>query len=149
MKIVLFSLLCLILIGITSYSYAQMIIPDKDTKLPEVMVQMELRDSNGSLVAYIETEEIRGISPLELNRFLDNQNQTRKEFLIKDDKKYERQQWESIGQTYDKKDSLSITRLLDVDQNELVILLVMRFDSFQVQPGDIIRVFWTVIRPAS
>jgi len=149
MKIVLFSLLCLILIGITLYSYAQMIIPDKDTKLPEVMVQMELRDSNGSLVAYIETEEIRGISPLELNRFLDNQNQTRKEFLIKDDKKYELQQWESIGQTYDKKDSLSITRLLDVDQNELVILLVMRFDSFQVQPGDIVRVFWTVIRPAS
>jgi len=150
MKIVLFSLLCLILIGIISYSYAQLIDVHRDTKfVPEILLQLEVRDSNGILLAYLETEDITGFSPLELNRFLDNQNQTRKEFFIKDDKKYELQQWESIGQTYDKKDALSITRLLDVYQNELVVLLFMRFDSFQAQPGDTVRVFWTVIRPAS
>jgi len=149
MKIVLFSLLCLILIGMTSYSYAQFIVVDKNTKLPEVMVQLELRDSNGSLITYIETEQIIGISPLELNRFLDIQNHTHKEFFIKDDKKYESQQFESVSETYDKKSAISRTTLVDKIQGEVVTLLQIRFDSYQTQPGDTLRSFWTIIRPAS
>ena len=70
MKIVIFSLLCLILIGMTFYSYAQsqpqMIEPEKATELPEVMLQLVLRDSNGILIAYVEAEQIIGIAPLEL-----------------------------------------------------------------------------------
>ena len=149
MKIVLFTLLFLILIGITSYSYAQWTVPDKNTILPEVLLQMELRDSNGSLLAYVETEQVIRLSPLELNSFLDNQNQTRKEFLIKDDKKYEIQQWEIEGHTFDKKHAYSSTLLLDTVQNEFVILLQMLHDSYQTEPGDTLRVFWTVIRPVS
>jgi len=94
MKIVLFSLLCLILIGITSYSYADFIVIGGTGKtevvLPEVMCQLELRDSNGVLLTYIEAEQIIGIDPPRLAVFLDNQNQTNKEFFIKDDKKYEK-----------------------------------------------------------
>jgi len=149
MKIILFSLLCLILIGMISYSYAQYTIVDRNTKLPEVMLQLELRDSNGGLIAYIESEQIIGISPLELNRFLDNQNQTRKEFLVIDDKKYESQQWEIRGDAYVEQLAYSGTRLLDIYQNEFETLLFMRHDSFQTQPGDTVRIFWTVIRPAS
>ena len=152
MKIVLFSLLCLIMIGMISYSYAQFTSVDtKNTELllPEVLLQLELRDSNGGLLTYIESEQIIGIAPLELNIFLDNQNQTRKEFFIKDDKKYESQQWEIIGDTFDRKNAYSVTRLLDVHQNELVNLLQMRHDSYQTQPGDTTRIFWTIIRPVS
>jgi len=149
MKIILFSLLCLILIGMISYSYAQYTIVDKNTKLPEVMLQLELRDSNGGLIAYIESGQIIGISPLELNRFLDNQNQTRKEFLVIDDKKYESQQWEIKGDAYVSQLAYSGTRLLDIYQNEFETLLFMRHDSFQTQPGDTVRIFWTVIRPAN
>jgi len=149
MKIVLFTLLFLILIGITSYSYAQWTVVNETTILPEVLLQMELRDSNGSLLAYAQSEQVIGFSPLELNSFLDNQNQTRKEFLIKDDKKYEIQQWEIHGVTFDKRHAYSSTRLLDTVQNEFVILLQMRHDSYQTEPGDTLRVFWTVIRPAS
>ena len=149
MKIIFFSLLCLILIGITSYSYAQWMIVDKNTKLPEVLLQLELRDSNGNLVAYVEADQIRAIATLELNRFLDNQNQTRKEFLIKDDQKFEIQQWEVNGKTYFSKSAYSQTRLLDEYQNEFIILLDVRHDSYQTQPGDTLRVFWTVIRPVS
>ena len=133
----------------TSYSYAKYVIVDKNTPLPEVMLQLELRDSNGGLIAYIETKQIIAISPLELNRFLDNQNQTRKEFFIKDDKKYEIQQWEILGDAYDVKLAYSATKLTDIYQNEFVLLLFMRHDSFQTQPGDTVRLYWTVIRPAS
>ena len=149
MKIVLFSLLCLILIGMTSYSYAKLIVPDKNTELPEVLLQLELRDSNGSFISYTEAEQIIGISSLELNRFLDNQNQTRKEFFIKDDKKYESHIWEVKNEKYNKQHTYAATNLLDTYQNEFVELFRMRHDSFQVQPGDTAKLFWTVIRPAS
>ena len=149
MKIIYLSLLCLILIGMTSYSYAQLTVVDKNTRLPQVLLQIEVRDSNGSLIAYIEADQIIGISPLELNRFLDNLNNTRKEFLIKDDKKYESQQWEINTETFVEELAYSGTRLLDLYQNEYVTLLIVRHDSFQTQPGDTLRIFWTVIRPVS
>ena len=149
MKIVLFSLLCLFLIGMTSYSYAQNTPDDENTELPEVLLQILLRDSNGSLVAYIETVRFLLINPLELNIFLDNQNQTRKEFFIKDDKKYESQKWETKHDEFSIQHAYSTTQLRDVYQNEFVPLLLFLHDSFPVQPGDTARFFWTVVRPAS
>jgi len=147
MKIIIFSLLCLILIGMTSYSYAQFTVVDKNTRLPEVLLQIEVRDSNGSLVAYVETERIAKISNLELNMFLDIQNQTHIEFLIKDDKKYELQQFQTTMKTQDEKLAYSSSVLETVIQNELVTLLLMSYDTFQSQPGDTVRHFWTIIRP--
>lgn len=150
MKIVLFSLLWLILMGITSYSYAEWIeYPDKNSELPEVILQLELRDSNGYLVSYIETDQIIGLNPLELNKFLDNLNDTSEEFFIKDDKKYEIKQWEQRRDRYDRKLAFSGTTLVDIYQNEFLPLLLIRHDSFQSYPDDILRIFWTFIRPVS
>jgi len=152
MKIVLFSLLCLTLIGMISYSYAQFTMiesVDENTVVPEVLLQLELRDSNGGLLAYFESDQILSISPIELNKFLDIQNQTIKEFFIKDDKKYESQKWEIRGDAFTLQSAYSITRLMDVQENELETLLQMRHDSFQTFPGDTSRLFWTIIRPAS
>jgi len=152
MKIVFFALLCLILIGITSYSYAQFTDVNKSSKgiiLPEVLVQEELRDIHGNLFAYFESDQIISISPLELNKFLDNQNQTNKEFIMKDGQKYERHQWEIKGDKFKTKHAFSSTKLLDVQENTLVTLITMRHDSFQTQPGDKSRVFWTLERPAN
>ena len=149
MKIVLFSLLCLILIGMTSYSYAQWIVVNSTTVLPEVLLQLELRDSNGFLITYLESDQVIAISPLELNNFLDNQNNTRKEFFIKDDKKFETQQWEQRPDRFDRKNAYSETRLIAVVENEFTNLLDVRYDSFQSQPGDVLRIFWTVTRPVS
>jgi len=149
MKIVLFSLLCLILIGMTSYYYTQFTVVDKNVKLPEAMLQIEVRDSNGSLIAYIETERIGEIYPVALNIFLDYQNETHKEFFIKDNKKYERQQFETARETRDGKFAYSSSTLQTEIQNELLPLLRMSYDSYQTQPGDTVRNFWTIIRPVS
>ena len=149
MKIFLFSLLCLILIGMISYSYSQNTPDEKNIELPEVLLQIVLRDSNGSLVAYIETDQFIMISPLELNRFLDNQNQTHKEFFIKDDKKYESQKWETKHDEFSVQRTFSSTILKDVYQNEFVLVAQMLYDSYQTQPGDTARFFWTVVRPVS
>jgi len=158
MKILFFALLAMILIGVTSYSYAQIalkipdewVVPDKDNKIEhDVMLQLELRDSNGALVAYIETDQVLGISPPQLNRFLDSQDQTRKDFFIKNDTKYETQRWEITGDKYSDKLAYSLTRLIDPYQDRLLTLVQMRHDSFQTNPGDTVRIYWTIIRPAS
>jgi len=151
MKIVLFSLICLTLIGMISYSYSQLTvdIPNTNIKIPEVLLQVELRDSNGNLVAYIESTQIIAISPSELNIFLDNTKLTHKEFFTKDGIKYEKQQWESGSETYDKKRVITQISILDITDKESVLLLQMRYDSAQIQPGDTVRNFWTIIRPAN
>ena len=149
MKIVLFSILCLFLIGMTSYSYAQWTIVNVTAISPEVFLQSELRDSNGSLIAYVKTEQVIGINPSLLTSFLDNQNQTNKEFIIKDDKKYESHHWEVRSDKFNQKLAYSTTRLIDIHQNELAPLIIMLHDSFQTEPGDVLRLFWKVIRPAS
>jgi len=92
MKIILISLLLLFLIGISSYSFAQYTEPDSHSKVPEVMLQLELRDSDENFLTYIEAKQIIVIYPFELNEFLDNKSH--KEFLIKDDKPYEVIQWQ-------------------------------------------------------
>jgi len=158
MKILFFALLVMILIGATSYSYAQIalkipddwVVPDKDNKIEhDVMLQLELRDSDGALVAYIETDQVLGISPPQLNRFLDSQDQSRKDFFVKNDTKYETQRWEITGDKYNDKLAYSLTRLIDPYQDRLLTLVQMRHDSFQTNPGDTVRIYWTVIRPAS
>jgi len=146
-KIILISLLCLVLIGITSYSYAQYTLVDSHTKVPEVMLQLELRDSDENFITYIEAEQIILIYPLELNEFLDNQNY--KKFLIKDGKVYEMIQWQGQTEKFNKKHAFSQFDLWMPDQNGFNRVLTVRHNSYQTQPGDTLTVYWTIIRPAS
>jgi len=156
MKIILFSLLCLFLIGISSSISAQYTEVDSHIKytevdsrikLPQIFLQLELRDSNGNLVTYIEAEQIIVIYPLELNEFLDNQSY--KEFLIKDGKAYEIIQWQGKTEKFDKRHVYSLFNLYAPEQNEFNLVLTANHNSYKTQPGDTLRVFWTIIRPAS
>ena len=147
MKIILISLLGLFLIGISSYSYAQYTEVDSHTKVPEVMLQLELRDSDGNFLTYIEAKQIIVIYPLELNEFLDKQNY--KEFLIKDDKPYELIQWQGRTETFNKQHAWSQFDLWAPGENEFKRVLTVRHNTYQTQPGDTVTVYWTIIRPVS
>jgi len=147
MKIFLIPLFLLFLIGISSYSYAQYTEPDSNTKVPEVMLQLVIRDSDGNLVTYVEGVHIIVIYPLELNEFLDNKNY--KEFLIKDDKAYEIIQWQGRTEKFNKKYTYSSFNLWANDQGKFKKVLMVRHDSYQTQPGDTVSVYWTIIRPAN
>jgi len=147
MKIILISLLLLFLIGISSYSYAQYTVVNSQTIVPEVMLQLELRDSDGNFLTYIEAEQIIVIYPLELNEFLDKQNY--KEFLIKDEKAYEVIQWQGKTEKFNKQHAYSQFILWAYDENEFEKVLVVRHNSYQTQPGDTLTVYWTIIRPGN
>ncbi len=146
MKIILISLLCLILIGSTSYSFAQIYAVNSHTKVPEVMLQLELRDSDGNLVSYIEAKQVISIDPLKLNEFLDLIDY--KKFLIKDGKVYEKIQWQGKTEKL-KKHTYSQFNLWVNEQSEFIKVLTVRHNSYQGQPGDTLTIYWTIIRPAS
>ena len=142
MKIILISLLLLFLIGISSYSYAQYTEVDAHTKLPKILLQIELRDSDGNLVTYIETEQITRMHYYPLIEYLDNKKN--KEFLIIDGKAYEKIQWQGRTEKFNKKFTYSMFQLW-APGKELVLLV--NHNSYQVQPGDRVKIFWTIIRP--
>lgn len=147
MKIIIIFLLCLFSIGIASSSYAQYTEVGPNTKVPEVLLQLELRDSDGNFLTYIEAEQIIVIYPLELNKFLDNQNN--KKFLIKDNKAHEIIQWKGKTETFDKQHAYSQYNLWNSDQSNLKSVLVVRHHSYQSQPGDTLTIYWTIIRSVS
>ena len=146
MKIILISLFWLFLIGISSYSYAQYSVVDSNTIVPEVMLQFVIRDSDGNLLTYIEAKQIIVIYPLELKEFLDKQP---KKLFIKDDKAFEIIQWQGRTENFNKQHAWSQFNLWVTLQAEPEIVLVVRHNSYQTQPGDTIAVYWTIIRPAT
>ena len=146
MKILIFTLFCLFLIGISSSSYAQYTEVDSTTKVPEVMLQLELRDSDGNLLTYIEAKQIIVIYPLELKEFLDKQP---KKLFIKDDKAFEIIQWKGRTENFNTQHAWSQFNLWVTLQSEPETVLVVRHNSYQTQPGDTIAVYWTIIRPAT
>jgi len=146
MKIILISLLCLILIGITSYSYAQFTPVYSQTNLPEVMLQLVLRDYDGNFITYIEAKQIIQINHLKLNEFLDNINN--KKYLIKDGKAYEIIQWQGQIEKL-KKHAYSQYDLWKLGQDGFEKILTVRHNSYQTQDGDIVTAYWTIVRPAS
>ena len=146
MKIIFLSLLCLILIGITSYSYAQYYMIDSHTILPEIMLQLELRDSDGNLRTYIESKKIIAFDQLMFNKFFEKQN---KEFLIKDGKAYEIIQFQGHTETFGRKHAMSLFILWGPEENTYKKVLAVAHNSYQVEPGDTLRVFWTIIRPVN
>jgi len=146
MKIILISLLCLILIGITSYSYAQFIPVYSQTNLPEVMLQLVIRDHDGNFITYIEAKQIIQIDHLKLNEFLDDIKY--KKFLVKDGKAYEIIQWQGHTEKL-KKHAYSQYDLWKLEQDGFKKILTVRHNSYQAQPGDTLTIYWTIIRPAS
>ena len=147
MKILIISLFCIFLIGISSSSYAQYTFVDSNTKVPEVMLQFVIRDSDGNLLTYIEAKQIVEFYPKELNEFLDKQKY--KKFFIKDGKAFEIIQWQGGTENFNKQHAWSQFQLWATLQSEPQIVLVVRHNSYQSQPGDTITIYWTIIRPAS
>ena len=82
----------------------------------------------------------------DLNYFLDNQTTTYKKSFVKDDIKYETHQWEVVEDKFQQKLAYSTTRLIDVFQNQLWPIIIVLHGTFQTEPGDVLRIFWTVTR---
>ena len=118
-----------------------------DTNEIEVFLQLVLRNKEGQLLAYIETEEKRGIRPWYLDRYLDKV--TDNKIITKDGKRYELIQFEKYEPPAQKsKYSMAMYVLMGPGApGKNAALLWMNHDAYQVEPGDKLKVYYTIYRP--
>ncbi len=118
-----------------------------NTNEVEVLLQLVLRNKEGQLLAYVETEEKRGIRPWYLDRYLDKV--TDNKIITKDGKRYELIQFEKYEPPARKsKYSMAMYVLMGPGApGQNAALLWMNHDAYQVEPGDKLKVYYTIYRP--
>jgi len=111
---------------------------------PQVLLQLQLRNAKGQLLAYIEGTRIVSMRPALLNQYLDTI--PGKQIIMKEDKMYELIQFQRPEPTVIRSHSMAMfvlmARIDDKNQNVLMI----NHDAYQVEPGDRATVYWTIIR---
>ncbi len=111
----------------------------KDPSLPQINLQLVLRNSEGQLVSYYETDYAI-IHSLDLtHQFLDSVDN--KISFVKDGKTYERIQWQKT-EYFDGTYQLNIYALMYNGYSTLF----MYHGTYFSEPGDTITVSWYIIR---
>ena len=110
-----------------------------------MFVQIQIRDSDGNLIGYIETDRVTIIDPV---KFTDSLDKT------PDDPKLKRNMF--IGdQEYEIITGLGVVRhqsdtvvSISAISNDGMVIAYANHDSYPVKSGDVISSTWTIIRPA-
>jgi len=113
--------------------------PREDPSLPQIHLQMVLRNSEGQLVSYIQTDFVYIRNLYLTHEFLDSiENKTT---FVKDGKTFERFQWQK-NEYFNSQKQITAYGLMYKDMS---VLLLMH-DSYISQPGDVVTVSWDIIR---
>ncbi len=138
MKIQIFLLVSVTMLSLVGNSYGQGY-PQEDPSLYEVSLQLQLRNSDGQLITYIEptTMYIKNIKLV--HEFLDTKEN--KKIIEKDGEKVEVIQYEQIFRFSETK---QIATLQMWYQNDYVLLF--RHDGYLTSPGDTLDAFWEITR---
>ena len=130
-------------------SFAQLEDHSFETSIQEgqiyIIIQMQIRDSNGHLVGYIETDRTTVQNLHELSLILDDMSTHIENTKIKtiDEKKYQVIVVEDNA-THLFEDFLSISHITNNGKS----IAYVNYDGFQIRTGDSVLTTWTMIRPA-
>lgn len=112
--------------------------------IPEVLLQLILRNSEGELLAYIETDDKLGMRPLYLIDYLDGK--PNKKIITREGKEYLLIQFETFEPKVTKYHSMAMFSLMTRIDGAPLPILTMNHDAYQVSPGDELTVYWTFLR---
>jgi hypothetical protein len=139
-----------VLMFIPPLSFAQLADHTFDTSIEEgqiyIIIQIQIRDSNGHLVGYIETDRIT-VNDLEfLSGILDelSENPKNTKIITIDGKKYEVIVEEHHAR-YSADFPLSMS---NITTNDDKIVVYANYDGSPIGKGDLVITTWTMIRPA-
>ena len=138
-----------LLIFIPPVSFAQLSEHTFESSIQEgqiyIIIQIQIRDSNDSLVGYIETHRITVTNLDELSEILDDMstNPDNAKIIIIDDKKY--QVITGVGDGKYTSDTMVSMSLITNDGESIVYA---NHDGIPIRIGDSIISTWTMIRPA-
>ena len=141
MNVLKISLIFSIIFGLGGFFLDNVEAEEKD--LPEVLLQLQIRNSEGQLVSYIEGTQIIRINSFLLNQYLDTKPS---QIIEKDNQSFELIQWQGQTEKVDNFHSMSIFILWVPRVNDFGSALGIIHDGYQVEPGDTLTVYWTVIR---
>jgi len=114
-----------------------------------IFVQSTVRNSDGVLVAYLESSKFTDLNKPELESFLDFETSSGSDPIITiDEQNYQvirRVQYKSIG--YD--GLVASIMLSDGVDGKVTILARFAHDGFSVLSGDTMESMWTFVRPVS
>jgi hypothetical protein len=134
---------------ITPLSFAQLVDHTFETSIEEgqiyIIVQIQIRDSNETLVGYIETDRITVQNLAELSGILDNMSTDSEntKIITIDDKKY--QVITGVGDAkYFSDKFVSMSTITNYDKP----IVSANYDGFPIRAGDSVLTTWTMIRPA-
>ena len=136
----------LVLIGFSGILFFEDVKAKQSEEFPQVLLQLQIRNSEGQLVSYVEGTKIIKIQPILLNNYLDEK--PNKKIIVKEGKKYELIQWQGRTETFDKVHAHTIFNLWTQIDGAWVSPLGIIHNTYQVMPGDTITVYWTIIRPS-
>ena len=138
-----------LLIFIPPVSFAQLSEHTFESSIQEgqiyIIIQIQIRDSNDSLVGYIETHRITVTNLDELSKILDDMstNLDNTKIITLDDKKY--QVITGVGDAKYTSDTM-VSMTLITNNGESIVSA--NHDGIPIRIGDSIISTWTMIRPA-
>jgi len=140
MKVLIFLLIFVIGITLVVESYGQKQgYPNEDPSLYDVSLQLQLRNSEGQLITYIEPTTMYIANIKLVHEFLDTKEN--KKIIEKGGETLEVIQYE---QTFRFSETKQIATIQMFYQNDFVLLF--RFDGFLTAPGDTLDASWKIIR---
>ena len=113
-----------------------------DPSLVEISLQIQVRDSDGLLVAYYEHTRISVVDSKLTHEYLDNKEN--KSIISKDGRNLEVITWEQlqVHRGFGLHTAFGFFKYSD-------LALIVYSDGYLTEPGDISFNFWKVVRPVS
>jgi len=147
MKVPTIMIVFFILFGLVGISYVQYSVAQQNEKLPQVLLQLQIRNSEGQLVSYVEGTKIVKIQHDPLNEYLDKK--PNKRTIVKEGKSYDLIQWQARTEKFDRVHVMAMFNLWIQKDGKNFSPLLIRHGGYQVEPGDTLTIYWTITRPIS
>jgi len=114
-----------------------------------VFVQTTIRNSDGSLVVYLESSKFTNLNATALESFLDYEATRGNDPIIT----INEEQYQVIrrvqSQSFDSQGLVASTILYDNVNGKPILLARFTHDGYSTIPGDTIESIWTFVRPVS
>ncbi|MFQ5440701.1 MAG: hypothetical protein ACE5DL_04475 [Nitrosopumilaceae archaeon] len=144
--IIITGLLFLLVITLTNYTQAY------QTEIGDdifIFVQTTVRNSDGQLIAYLESSKFTDLKLESLESFLDLETSRGDDPIISIDEKEYQVIRRVTSKIFQNEDLVASTILSDNLDGQIIMLARFAHDGYTVSAGDTLESMWTFIRPVS
>ena len=126
-----------------SHAQVKNLAPLTDTSLPEIVLQIEVRNSDGVLVSYIEPSMFYLRNIFLIHDYLDQKSEDKKTIVTINGKKYEEIEWRYKTKTMESWNQQSGYQI----GHKGFGIISARLNGSISQEGDVVKAYWKITRP--